>query len=434
MTGVPSGGAHAGESGPASLAAPETRLGLFQGYGVEVEYMIVDAGTLEVAPWCDRLIAEVSGEVASEVELGDVAWSNELVLHVLELKTNGPAPSLAGLGARLQRHVERADWVLGGMGGRLMPGGMHPLMDPAERTLWPHEYNEVYRAFDRIFDCSGHGWANVQSTHLNLPFADAGEFGRLHRAIRAVLPLIPALSAASPVRDGRAPGALDERLGAYRVNTRRVPSVTGRVVPEPVSTPDEYEARILRRIYRDLEPMDPRGILRHEWVNARGAIARFSRGAIEIRVIDTQECPRADLAVVGAVSAAVRALADGPLADGPDPDRVPTGTLAAILEATSVEGERAVVDAPDYLEVLGLKGTRRATAGEVWTHLVDEVVSGEPEWAEWSEPVGVILTEGPLGRRILRALDGDLSVDRVKEVYGELCDCLRRGRLFRPGV
>ena len=44
-----------------------------------------------------------------------------------------------------------------------------------------------------------------------------------------------------------------------------------------------YERDILQRIYSDLEPLDPEGVLRHEWVNARGAIARFDRGTVEIR-------------------------------------------------------------------------------------------------------------------------------------------------------
>ena len=84
------------------------------------------------------------------------------------------------------------------MGCTLLPGGVHPWMDPSKETrLWPHEYNEVYRSFDRIFGCAGHGWSNLQSTHLNLPFADDDEFGRLHAAIRAILPLLPALNTVS---------------------------------------------------------------------------------------------------------------------------------------------------------------------------------------------------------------------------------------------
>ena len=75
-------------------AAP---LRLFQGFGIELEYMIVDARTLDVRPLCDRAIEAELGEVASDVERGEIAWSNELALHVIELKTNGPAAALEGV-------------------------------------------------------------------------------------------------------------------------------------------------------------------------------------------------------------------------------------------------------------------------------------------------------------------------------------------------
>jgi gamma-glutamyl:cysteine ligase YbdK (ATP-grasp superfamily) len=137
-------------------------LGLFEGVGVELEYMIVDAETLSVVPAADALLSVVAGGPESEVERGSVAWSNELVLHVLEMKTNGPAPSLAGLGRDFRGEVRHANDLLESLGARLMPGGMHPWMDPAlETRLWPHEYNDVYKTFDRIFGCAGHGWANL---------------------------------------------------------------------------------------------------------------------------------------------------------------------------------------------------------------------------------------------------------------------------------
>ena len=47
---------------------------------------------------------------------------------------------------------------------------------------------------------------------------------------------------------------------------------------------------------------------RDEWLNARGAIARFGRGTIEIRVLDVQECPQADLAICAAVVEVLQAL------------------------------------------------------------------------------------------------------------------------------
>ncbi len=176
-----------------------SHLRLFQGYGVELEYMVVDAETLQILPVVDRILESVAGTITSEVEMGPLAWSNELVLHVIELKTNGPAPTLEGLDALFQGDVARISEILEGMGGILLPTAMHPWMDPkTETTLWPHEYSPVYESYDRIFGCQGHGWSNLQSTHLNLPFGDDEEFGRLHASIRLLLPLLPALAASSP--------------------------------------------------------------------------------------------------------------------------------------------------------------------------------------------------------------------------------------------
>ncbi len=139
--------------------------------------------------------------------MGAISWSNELVAHVVELKTSEPAAALAGLAQAFAEHVRRINDLLRPLGARLMPTGMHPWMDPARETrLWPHDYSEVYANFDRIFDCRGHGWSNLQSVHLNLPFADDEEFGRLHAAIRLLLPILPALAASSPIVERRTTG------------------------------------------------------------------------------------------------------------------------------------------------------------------------------------------------------------------------------------
>jgi gamma-glutamyl:cysteine ligase YbdK (ATP-grasp superfamily) len=408
---------------PTTVLPERGRPGLFEAYGVEVELMIVDADTLSVRPECDVLMERVAGSPGSDIELGAIAWSNELTLHVLELKTNGPAPSLSGLVPELRASVARANHELVSMGARLMPGAVHPWMDPATETeLWPHEYTEVYHTFDRIFGCSGHGWANLQSTHLNLPFHGDEEFGRLHAAIRLVLPLIPALAAASPYLDGRSAGALDARLVAYRGNARRVPSVSGLVVPEPAHTQAQYETEILARIYRDLTPHDPEGVLHHEWANARGAIARFDRGTVEIRVIDAQEGPSADVAVVAAVSSVVRALSMGALAErdlGADPD---TEGLAAVLEATTAEADRAEVAHPGLLGALGM-ATEPRRAGDVWRALLDRYPPEDPA-GEWTGALETILRHGPLARRLVAAAGASPDRARLRAVWERLCTCL----------
>ncbi len=404
-------------------------LHLFDAYGIELEYMIVDARTLDVRPIADELLRAMAGGEAYEMEVsaGDTAWSNELALHVAELKLDGPAPSLGGLGALFHQQIARAGELLAEMDARLLPGGMHPWMDPhAELRLWSHDDDLIYRTFDRIFDCRGHGWANLQSMHINLPFSGDDELGRLHAAIRAVLPILPALAASSPIADGRVTGLVDTRLEVYRTNAARVPSVSGDVVPEPVYTRADYEREILARIYADLEPLDPDRVLRHEWANARGAITRFDRNAIEIRVLDTQECPRADVAVAGAVTAVVRALTTEP---PPGLRALDQRALVARFRDTSRLGERAVIDDAGYLGLLGFPEAR-ATAGDLWRHLIETVVALDPLYPEWQSPLALILERGPLARRILRATGETPSRARLAAVYGRVADCLRDDELL----
>jgi len=284
-------------------------LHLFEGVGLELEYMIVDRRSLEVLPIADRVLTAQAGELTNEVEVGPLCWSNELVLHVLELKTNGPAESTAGLTEDFQNGVAAVNAHLASLGGQLLPGAMHPWFDPATQTrLWPHENSPIYAAYNRIFGCRGHGWSNLQSAHINLPFCGDQEFGRLHAAIRLVLPLLPALAAGSPVFAGRIGPALDNRLQFYRSNQQRIPQISGRVIPEPAYSATGYRQQILQPIYNAIAPFDPQKILQEEWLNSRGAIARFDRSTIEIRVLDVQECPAADVAIAGLVIVLLKAL------------------------------------------------------------------------------------------------------------------------------
>ena len=274
-------------------------LHLFTGYGVELEYMIVSKKDLSVNPITDKVIFEIANEFTSDVEMGDTAWSNELVLHVIEFKTNGPAVKLSGLENAFHDQVLKVNKILEKFDSMLLPTGSHPFMNPFEETrLWPHENNLIYESYNKIFDCRGHGWSNLQSIHLNLPFHNDSEFAKLHAAIRILLPIIPALSASTPILDGKLTGFMDSRLEVYRSNQKIISSIAGKVIPERVYTKAEYESKILNKIYSDIAPFDNEKILRHEWLNSRGAIARFERNTIEIRIIDIQESPVADLAII----------------------------------------------------------------------------------------------------------------------------------------
>ena len=369
-------------------------LAAFRAFGLELEYMVVRRDTLEVAPIAERVLPRQN-------------WSNELVAHVVELKNPSPTPDLAALAASLQEEVRAMNAALEPLGTRLMPAAMHPWMDPRSETrLWPHD-NEIYRTYHRIFDCRSHGWANLQSVHINLPFADDAEFARLHAAVRLALPIIPAIAASSPFAEGRATGWLDYRLHAYDGNARVVPQMNGDLVPEPVSSRAQYERELLRPLYDALAPHDRDGLLRYEWANARGAIARFDRNAIEIRVVDVQECPAADVAIAALIIDFVRLLYE----EGAP--SLPTRELARILRACMRDAERTLIDSPAYLEALTGSAQARDAAA-VWARIAQRMPDA-PYRALWSP----VLERPPLARR--------LGERPSREAYEQLCECLQNG-------
>lgn len=385
------------------------RYGLGQVFGVELEHMIVDRDTLDVKPIADAILGS-DGEVAR----GPFTWVNELVAHVIEIKLTHPLPSLGGLAAGFQAEVAEINRRLRPHRAMLLPSAMHPWMDPyAEMRLWPHESGPIYAAFDRIFDCRGHGWANLQSTHINLPFGNDDEFARLHAAVRLVLPLIPVLAASSPFKEGRKTGLLDERLSVYKTNAARVPSVTGLVVPEPVYSEAGYRAGILEPMYRDIAPLDPDGILQDEWLNARGAIARFDRNAIEIRVVDVQECPAADLAVVMMVWRFIERHLDRLEAIR----HADTRALARLLDLATKEGGRATTEGiPEY-------GDPRRLL-DIWIGLYRD--GGPLPDPQADAAIRVILEHGNLAERLLKSPGG------LIQTYSKLAECLALGAVFRP--
>jgi glutamate---cysteine ligase / carboxylate-amine ligase len=405
-------------------------LGLFEGFGIELEYMIVDRSTMAVRPIVDELLKHFAGSYVADHADGSVEWSNELALHVFELKNAQPVKSLVGVVTDFRRSLARLDQALAGMGARLLSGGMHPTMDPRrEFKRWPHDYAEVYGAYDRIFDCRGHGWSNLQSCHLNLPFQNDDEFGRLHLACRALLPLLPALAASSPFCDGRHHGWLDWRLEVYRHNQARVPRIAGQVVPEPVTTRQQYYTEVLEPIWADIAPFDTDHLLREEWLNSRGVVPKFFRDSIEIRVLDVQEHPAADLAIVTLVVAVLRALCAERWAGLASLRSLDTGELASVLWAVAKDGDQAILAHPGLLLALGFSAEPRPV-GEVWRRLAERVLP-DIELDPLVEPaLRTILRRGPLARRMLAAVG--TSPDRVAldRLCRELADCLERGVSF----
>jgi len=407
----------------------EKKFKLFEVTGIELEYMVVDRTTLKVLPIVDKLFEDVTGKITGDVERGGVEWSNELVSHVVELKTAKPTKKIPPFRRKFAKEVKAINNILAKRNAMLLPTAAHPFMDPfTETVIWPHEYNEVYALYNRIFDCRGHGWSNLQSTHLNLPFANDDEFSKLHAAIRLLLPIIPALSASSPILDGKGTGFLDSRMEAYLHHQERLPELMGSLIPEAVFSQEDYYRAIFSPIAQAMAPFDTEKVMDHHFANSRGAIARFDRGAIEIRVIDIQECPSGDLAIAELIVAVLKAMCNGRWVSSYLQRAWNENDLLALFLQVIKDAGNATLSNRDYLIMFGLMGQEHLTAQKIWQHLFVEVYDGLSDGCR--QHIAHILEHGSLAQRILAHTGKNPSHEKLVEVYTRLAECLDSDTAF----
>ena len=183
-------------------------------------------------------------------------------------------------------------------------------------------------------------------------------------------------------------------------------------------------------MFADIAPYDPDGVLRHEFLNSRGAIARFDRGAIEIRVLDVQENPRADTAIACFMTAVLKMLCRERWAPVEKIKNIATGTLADFFLAVIKDADATIIDNQEFLETFGLSGRGPQTARQIWRHLFEScLIDGDVDF-ETAKPVETILEKGCLARRILKAVGKDERPEKLRQVYADLCNCLADGRMY----
>lgn len=373
------------------------------GIGVEIEYMIVDAESLQQRPIAEQLLAAIGTPGASEVDLGRVRVSNESTRHQIELKTNGPAPRLAELVTHFRQAVQRLNLWLGGHGAMLLPSGMHPFLKPHEVMFWELGENiALYRVLGALFDRRTHGWANLQSCHLNLPYASPSEFRELHSAIRVLLPLLPALAASSPIVEGVPTGKMDSRLAAYRHRRARFHTLCPAIIPEVVASPADYARDILEPAYAEVFAATGTTALQFPWINDRGAIGRIDRGSIEIRIIDAQEEPAVDLAIAALVRAVLKDLvARNPVALL---ESFSVARLMSLLNDTIHGGGRAAILDDEFLSLFGTE-CGPCAAGQLWGTLIKRFAETDADVGALYAPLERICAEGTLAERIVRSVE-----------------------------
>jgi len=399
---------------------------IFSVLGIEIEYMLVDKDSLDIRPVSDLILKSLAGFQTNEVALGDIAISNELVMHVIEFKNNGPKPPEAPIIEQFQSTILQIQPVLDAHHLMLLPTGAHPWMNPHVETLrWPHGSQAIYKQYDRIFNCQGHGWANLQSMHVNLPYSNQEEFAQLHSLIRLILPLIPALAASSPILDGKPTGMLDSRLHFYEHNQKAIPSIGGELIPDFICCEKEYQELILNPMYQEISPHDPEGILQHEWLNSRGSIPKFTQKAIEIRIIDSQECVTSDIAIAKAILSILKHWQDY----SPDflKNPIKTKALKNLFDKAIMHGLSVEVDDMQLINQWGLPA-RTMTFSQAWSSLI-ETISGHLLPCE-QLALEHILSQGNLSQRILGATGPSPHKDQLIQVYKKLGHCLLANQKF----
>jgi len=252
------------------------------------------------------------GRVVNEVKFPKFSIGKELQTHVLEFSSTKPFHSPKEFEETMQDAVSFVlEHLRSKCGVFLLGSGMHPLLDLSETSVWPHRHRRIYRAYEAVFNLRQHGWINIQSFQLNLSYGTSRKVPVLHNVLAGIIPYIPAIAASSPIYEGKLGEFVDNRLHFYKINEVEVPSLTGDVVPEYVKSTQDYKENIIGRYSRDLAKLNvDKCVLYKDWVNARGIVLRFDRKAMEIRVIDEQECIKSDVAISCFVRAATKGLVE----------------------------------------------------------------------------------------------------------------------------
>ena len=405
--------------------------------GLELEYPIVDRD-LNVVPLAESVLATLAGRPTSDVSLGRVGISNEIVDHVIELKNESPHRSLARAEEDLVEGVRRVGLLLDHHHrARLLPGGMHPWADPRKARLWQRSNRRIYDTYARLFDVRSHGWANVQAVHVNLPFGTPEQATAMLNAARLLVPYLPALAASSPLVEGELTGKVDNRVAWLLEHQARLPESMARLVPEPLAQFSDYKKDILRPLYAAVDRLPDAGALRHEFLNARGAVFKASRASMEVRILDVQECVAMDVSMAWFTRRALRALSERLAAMAPAPQPALEDDLLAVARG----GSRARVRAPHVpLDAQrDADGTLAARDVLAWLFgLCDHRVPQEE--LRYRDLCERAISQGSLSERILAVLEphaaavgrGELSEEGFTEaargIWLELGDCLMDNR------
>ena len=277
--------------------------------GPEHEFSIVDK-ELNVLPITDKVVKAYCGKLVNFVELPRFSFGKEFQLHVLELKATFPFSSPESFEETMFSAVSHIlSFLDKKFDAHLLGTGMHPLLKIDETCIWLHGQQGICKEFKELFNLNQHGWLNIQSFQLNLPAFRETEAIRLHNELVHLSAYLPAIAASSPIFEGRIGPRIDNRLNFYKLRMKEIPSITGDIIPEYASSFKQYKKEVIGGYSLDLAKKGAgKDLFFKEWINSRGVGFRFSRSALELKVLDEQECIKSDVAFSCFIRATLRGL------------------------------------------------------------------------------------------------------------------------------
>jgi carboxylate-amine ligase len=249
--------------------------------GIEEEFSILDARTLELVPRFEQLRA-----VAARDPLLREAVAGELISSEIEI-ISGAGSDLHDAIAR-QRERRRALFALAAAEGvTLGATGTHPWADYREQPIIDTEhYRRVEQGLQYV------AWRNnTFSLHVHVGVRDIDRAVRACDRLRPVLPLLLAISANSPFLDGRDSGLHSARTQSF---TKSFPRC---------GIPDAFGGWAAYREYIEfLKRTNSIVEFTQVWWSIR---PHFSFGTVELRICDAQASAQESEALAGLMVACI---------------------------------------------------------------------------------------------------------------------------------
>jgi carboxylate-amine ligase len=355
--------------------------------GVEEEYMLCDAETLELSQRIEDVLAAIEGDEWSQRVMP------ELFASTAEAAT-GVCETIDDARRDLERLRRGLAARLGPLGLRLASAGTHPYSKSEEQRVTPRER---YRALvEQLQYVARRELVFGMHIHVGVPGPEAAI--QVLEGVLIELPVLLALSVNSPFWRGRASGLMSTRTAVFAGFPR-----SG--LPPRFQSYDDYAETV-------------------GWMEQTGAIDDYTHlwwdvrphprlGTIELRVPDVQFDLDYTLALAAYVQALVASLLDE-IAQG----RPPVPYHRQLVAENKWLAARHGVDAP-LLDLAAGRRTR-VTAGQLARRRLRELRPFARDLGCWDALTGIekILSNGTGATRQIRVYNANQD---LHEMFFELC-------------